>query len=280
MIVTDKNYFMETKLLEKLDLMIKRSSGKNKMDNWIVVDGDEGLGKSTMSVACAYYVAQKMGRDFDVSKVFFDPDTLIEYGTKTKEQVLILDESVFGGLSGDAATKLGKKLIKFSMVIRKKKHFIFLNIPKFFKLNEYLMVDRSVALIHVYARGGTQLGRFVYLSDKKKEYLFHAYRKSKKRDYKKYYTFRGSFPNVLGKILDEKEYDKKKDDAILAFGSLDEINKGNYRMECFERLSELNKEKNLGITQKKIGELFDVTRQTIANYTKKSNLKVKCSGQI
>jgi len=186
--VTDKQYYMDDKLIEKLDLMIERCSGKHKLDNWVVIDGDEGFGKSTMSVCCAYYMAQKLKRPFGVEQIFFDPDSFIEYGTKTKEQVIILDESVFGGLSGDAMTKIGKKLIKFAMIIRKKRHVIFLNIPKFFKLNEYLMVDRSVGLIHVYARSGTQLGRFVYFTNTQKEKLYYGYKKTKTRKYKTLYT--------------------------------------------------------------------------------------------
>ena len=265
--VTDKQYYMDDKLIEKLDLMIERCSGKHKLDNWLVIDGDEGFGKSTMSVCCAYYMAQKLKRPFGVEQIFFDPDSFIEYGTKTKEQVIILDESVFGGLSGDAMTKIGKKLIKFAMIIRKKRHVIFLNIPKFFKLNEYLMVDRSVGLIHVYARSGTQLGRFVYFTNTQKEKLYYGYKKTKTRKYKTLYTLRGTFPDALGDIIDEKEYDRKKDAAILSFGAGEEDRKDS-KQELFKKLFELNKEKGIKVLGKEYAKLLNVCEDTITAYKK------------
>jgi len=266
--VTDKNYYMDDRLISKLDLMIKRCSGNMKLDNWIVVDGDEGFGKSTMSVCCAYYMAYKLNREFGCEQIFFDPDKFIEYGTKTKEQVIILDESVFGGLSGDAMTKIGKKLIKFAMVIRKKKHVIFLNIPKFFKLNEYLMIDRSTALIHVYARGGTQLGRFVYFTNTGKERLFNGYRKTRTRKYKSLYSFRGTFPDALDLLVDEKEYDRKKDEAILAFGAFEAIDKTDTLKEKIKNYLEFKEKHGIKSLKTEDAKVIGISIETLRKYTK------------
>jgi len=271
--VTDKQYYMDDKLIEKLDLMIQRCSGAHKLDNWVVVDGDEGFGKSTMSVCCAYYMAQKLKRPFGVEQIFFDPDSFIEYGTKTKEQVIILDESVFGGLSGDAMTKIGKKLIKFAMIIRKKRHVIFLNIPKFFKLNEYLMVDRSVALIHVYARDGTKLGRFVYFTNTQKEKLYYGYKKTKTRKYKSLYTLRGTFPDALGKIIDEKEYDRKKDEAILSFGASQDKTLDELLIDKIKRLEEFKKKHGINITIIESAEQIGIHRVTYGRLLKEIKSK-------
>lgn len=279
--VTDKNYYMDDRLISKLDLMIKRCSGKNKLDNWIVVDGDEGFGKSTMSICCAYYMAYKLERPFSCEQIFFDPDSFIEYGTKTKEQVIILDESVFGGLSGDAMTKIGKKLIKFAMIIRKKKHVIFLNIPKFFKLNEYLMVDRSTALIHVYARKGTKLGRFVYFTNTGKEKLYYGYRKTKTRKYKSLYSFRGTFPDALGIIIDEKEYDRKKDEAILKFGAIEEVDKAEMIKENIRNWMETKKKYGIKCTKAEDSKQIGISVETLRKYTRElEKLQVQNSNII
>ena len=202
-------------------------------------------------------------------QIFFNPDDFIEYGTRTKEQVIILDESVFGGLSGDAMTKIGKKLIKFAMVIRKKKHVIFLNIPKFFKLNEYLMIDRSTALIHVYARRGTQLGRFVYFTKTGKEKLFYGYRKTKTRKYKTLYTFRGTFPNALDLIIDEKEYDRKKDEAILQFGAIDAVDKTDTLMEKIKNYLEFKLKHGIKSTQMEDSAYIGIAANTYRKYSRK-----------
>jgi len=280
MMVTDKNYYMDDKLIEKLNLMIKRTSGNSKLDNWVVVDGDEGFGKSTMSVCCAYYMAYKLNRPFGVEQIFFDPDKFIEYGTKTKEQVLILDESVFGGLSGDAMTKIGKKLVKFAMIIRKKRHIIFLNIPKFFKLNEYLMVDRTVALIHVYARGGIQLGRFVYFTNTQKEKLFYGYRKTKARKYKTLYSLRGSFPNALGKIIDEDAYEKKKDEAIMTFGAVGEKTRDELIIEKIQKHEEFKEKHGIKSTQKEDSAYIGIHADTYRKYFRELKKKPKIEKDI
>ena len=278
--VTDKQYYMDDRLISKLDLMIKRCSGKMQMDNWLVVDGDEGYGKSTMSICCAYYFAYKLKRPFGCEQIFFDPDKFIEYGTKTKEQVIILDESVFGGLSGDAMTKIGKKLIKFAMVIRKKKHIVFLNIPKFFKLNEYLMVDRSVGLIHVYARQGTKLGRFVYFTNTGKEKLFYGYRKTKTRKYKTLYSFRGTFPNALDLIVDEKEYDRMKDEAILAFGAIGDKTMDELIIEKIKKHEDFKKKHGIKSTQKEDSAHIGIHPDTYRKYLRELKEKPKIETDI
>jgi len=213
-------------------------------------------------------MAQKLKRPFGVEQIFFDPDKFIEYGTSTKEQVFILDESAFGGLSGDAMTKIGKKLIKFSMIIRKKRHVVFLNIPKFFKLNEYLMVDRAVALIHVYARGGTQLGRFVYFTNTQKEKLFYGYKKSRIRKYKTLYTLRGTFPNALGLLINEKEYDKKKDEAILLFGAMDEKEKADTIKEKVKKHLEYKEKHGIKCRKAEDAEYIGISVETLRKYTR------------
>jgi len=278
--VTDKQYYMDDRLISKLDLMIKRCSGKMQMDNWLVVDGDEGYGKSTMSICCAYYFAHKLKRPFGCEQIFFDPDKFIEYGTKTKEQVIILDESVFGGLSGDAMTKIGKKLIKFAMVIRKKKHIVFLNIPKFFKLNEYLMVDRSVGLIHVYARQGTKLGRFVYFTNTGKEKLFYGYRKTKTRKYKTLYSFRGTFPNALDLIVDEKEYDRMKDAAILEFGAVEDKTTGELIIDKIRKYKEFCKKNGINPIQKESAAYLSMDVKTYRKYSRELEEKGKIQRNI
>ena len=69
---------MDKDLIHKFDLMAERCTGKNKFDNLIIVDGDEGYGKTTFSVAAAYYLAQKTGRSFSNKNVFFDPNEFIK----------------------------------------------------------------------------------------------------------------------------------------------------------------------------------------------------------
>lgn len=219
------DFHLENKLVEKLDLMTKRCTGKRNMDNWIILDGDEGYGKTTMSVLCAQYFKNSTGRKFDHTHMFFDVEKLIEFAKNTHDQIIIWDEAALGGLASDWQNKSQKKLIQLSMIVRKRRHIVLLNIPKIFKLQEYLAVDRSICLIHVYARTETELGRFCYYNKKQKEFLYNQWRLKKKKDYRRCYNFHGTFPGKMGCVIDEDEYDRIKDEAIGGFDAEPQHNK-------------------------------------------------------
>lgn len=206
--------YLEPKLQRKLDLMIDRTTNK-KFDNLVLIDGDEGYGKSNLESLIAYYVHQKTGRTLSLANLFFSLDKLTEFAQKTEEQIILWDEGALGGLALEWWNKNQQKFLKLLMVCRKKRHFFIICIPKFFKLNEYLVIDRSIALIHVYARNETQLGRFAYFDKKSKESLYESWRRTRKRGYKRYMSFHGSFRETLPLVFNEEEYEKKKDEAII-----------------------------------------------------------------
>lgn len=214
MLFTDKQFYVDKKLAQKLSLIADRCTGKNHFDNLILVDGDEGYGKTNFSVGGAYYLASITGRTFSDRNVFFDPDEFIKFASSTEDQIIVFDEAAMIALASEWQSKFQKKLMKFLMAARKKRHIYFFNVPKFFRLNEYLVVDRSIALIHVYARKERELGRFAYFKKENKNRLYYEIKRTKRRDYRGFYNFHGSFPEVLSKIIDEKAYDKRKDEAI------------------------------------------------------------------
>ena len=218
-------YPIDKRLKEKMDLMIARSTGKKHMDNLIVIDGDEGIGKSTLSVYLAHYYACQSGRSFSVDNIFFNIHRLIKFAQTTEDQIIIWDEAALGGLSTEHAKQHQVNLTKLLMTARKKRHLWIFNIPKFFKLNEYILVDRAICLIHVYARREIQAGRFCYYKKKAKERLFYDRIRTRQRNYYKYMSFWGTFPNCLHKIIDEVEYDRKKDLAIASIGNEGKLNR-------------------------------------------------------
>lgn len=220
--VTDKQYYMEDYLKHNLDLMIKRSTGNNKADNLVLIDGDEGTGKSNLAVAVGYYVGQATGRKFSVDNVHFDLDQLMNKAINSKDEIFIWDEGALGGLATEWWNKNQKKFLKLLMVARKRRHFWVICIPKFFKMNEYIVLDRSIALLHTYLKDGITHGSFCYFNKKKKEKLYHDWRKSKYRNYVKHFSFRGYFPEVLPLLIDENEYERKKDVAIMSIDKEDD----------------------------------------------------------
>jgi len=211
MIVTDKEYYLENALVTKLDEIIRRQT-KN-FDHLIIIDGDEGIGKSTFALGPAYYLAWKTGKSFTVDNVFFDLDKMLEFASKTERQVIVWDEAALGGMGMQWQSKMQQKLIQMLMVARKKAHFWFFVIPKYHKLNEYIIVDRAIGLVHVYSHDDMTRGRFVYFGKRDKNRMFYKFKKKKIRDYTKY-TFRGKFVNTE-RLIDLEEYDRRKDQAIL-----------------------------------------------------------------
>ena len=214
--VTDKDYVMDGGLKKKIDLMIKRTTGKNKDDNLVLIDGDEGSGKTNLELEIAYYVSSETKRPFSLKNVFFDLNKLIDFAIKTEEQIICWDEGALGGLAIEWWKKNQIKFMKLLMVARKKRHFYIICIPKFFKINEMIVVDRSVALIHTYQRRNTEKGHFLYFMKSMKEALYQDWKKTRRRNYWKYKTLYGTFPEALAKIVDEEAYEKMKDEAIMS----------------------------------------------------------------
>ena len=266
-------------LQNKLDLMINRMTGKKKFDNLVLIDGDEGYGKSNLEAYIGAYVSSKTGRALTLANVFFDLDRLLEFAMHTEEQIILWDEGALGGLANEWWNKNQKKFLKLLMVARKRRHFWVICIPKFFKLNEYLVIDRSIGLIHAYAKDELEIGKFAYFGKKRKEQLYHDWRRSKQRNYGKFSNFRGDFPEALPKVFDEVKYDRKKDIAIMSMDK-DEEKKtpSTIKKEFAMKIIEKWMEKGVKMTQKEQADYFEVDERTIRNYTREINNRKQESG--
>jgi len=260
--VTDKQYSMDKNLIRKLDLICDRCTGEKRFDNLIIGDGNEGYGKTTLMLQCAYYCAWKTGRKFGIENVFFDIDEMIKFAQTTEEQIIDWDEAALAALANEWQNKHQKKLIKLMMISRKKRHIWIFNIPKIFKLNEYLTVDRAIALVHVYAKNENELGMFAYYKKKSKDELFYDWRKTKKRNYKKYYTFRGRFSKGFHGIIDDDEYEAKKDFAIMNMDGGEALNKREEKLIKLQyNISQLK-----GINKEDLAKQIGVNVKTIFNW--------------
>ena len=261
--VTDKDYYLDESLKEMVDLMCLKLKKRN-LDNLLIIDGNEGFGKTNISAAIGYYSAYVLGRSFSHENFFFDLDDMVKFASNNKEQVIIWDEAALGGLASEWGTNVQRKLLKLLMIVRKKKHFFIFNIPRFFKLNEYIIIDRAVGLVHVYSTDGINLGRFTYYKGNALEKLFNDWKKKRKRSYRMFYSLRGRFTAMLGKVIDEEAYDKRKDEAI------SNINKIKSRRETnAEELSIKLKYKVAtlkGVKRKDVAKHFGVGRNTLLSW--------------
>jgi len=275
MIVTKYGYPLERNLLRKFDLMIDRVNGKGaKKDVVVTFEGGEGEGKSTFSIASAIYFAEQTGRKFDHNHVFFDLEKMIDFAINNEEQIMVWDEPALQALGADWASTVVKNLTRLLMMARMKQHIIFINMTKFYKFNEYIVVDRSLALIHVYSRKNIQSGHFQYIKKKYLESLWRDYRFSKRRNYKKYAskTIRGTFPDVMNPKyknnicagFDIVAYERKKNAAIRMIGRDDTKEKKDKLNVLRKKIAEID-----GISQTELAEKLGITRRTLYNWRDK-----------
>ena len=276
MIVTRFKYPLERHLVTKIDLMIDRCHGKGaKRDAVLLCEGAEGEGKTTLSIALAYYIQEKTGRKFDNTHVFFDIEKMIDFAQNTEKQIIIWDEPALQALSTDWASSSVKNLTRLLMMARKKRHFIIINVTKFYKFNEYIVVDRPLALLHVYSRKNIQSGRFMYIRKKNLEPLWRDYRFSKRRTYKKHASkkVRGTFPDILNpkyknnvlSEFDNAAYEKEKDAAIRMIGKDDTREK-----KCKLEQLQLKIATMKGLTQKAVADGLGISTRTLQRWKNKT----------
>ena len=202
---------IDDNLLKVIDLCIERQ--KKGFDNVLIIDGKERIGKSTLAKTIAYYYSWKLKTcTFNLENVHFNPEEMLKTAIETKDSVIVWDEAAFGGLAIQWQNKIQQKLNSMLMVTGKYHHFYIFIIPSFFRLNRYLALDRSLALIHVYSPDLITRGLFTLFNERQKIWIYNNNRKSEMYSDP---SFRGRFTlKNTEKILDEKLYEAKKDKAI------------------------------------------------------------------
>lgn len=259
--------------------MIKRCMQKNpKRDAVLLIEGEEGQGKTTFSVALGYYIAEKTGRIFNHTRVFADLEKMMEFIKNTEEEIVVWDEPALQALSGDVHSRIVRNLMRLLMMARKKRHFMIINLAYFNKFNDYIVWQRPLGMIHVYSRDEIQAGRFCYIKKKNLEQLWQDWRRFRKRNYKKWSSrrIRGNFPDILNpdyknnvlSDFDIDSYEKKKDEAIQKIGSIEKLKYVEKKLLLLQyRIAMLPKETK-AITQDWLCNQIRVNRDTVFEWRK------------
>jgi hypothetical protein len=225
------NFPLENRLVQKLDLMIKRCTTNNpKRDAVLLCEGAEGEGKTTESVAIGYYISYRTGRPFNHLNIFFDLRKMIDTLKSSEDMIAVWDEPALQSMSKDALSTIVKDLERLLMMARKKRHFIIINLAYFNKFSEYIVWQRPLGMIHVYSRNEITPGRFVYIRKKNLEKLWLDWKVKHTRNYRKYCSkgIRGTFADVMNpdyrhnvlSSFDINHYESEKDKAIMSIGSV------------------------------------------------------------
>ena len=275
---TDKQIPFNREFIKKINLMIERITQKNpKQDAVFQFEGGEGLGKTSFSAVTGYYIVHKTGKTFSDKNMFFELKDAIDFAKNTEKQIVIFDEPAKGVLRAQWRNQLQQNLIELLMLSRKKRHFIIFNFVKFYKFNEYIVVDRCLGMAHLYERKDKRGYAFAYIPRGSLEDLYNDAIKKHQRNYFKYSIFTGEFPDVLNpdkkyNILDSFDvvkYETEKDKAISSIGEKADkpLTERDIKITLCKRYRETHPE----ITIIELGELFGVGKSTISRWLQDNN---------
>ena len=215
-------YKIDPRLKRKLDLLVKNL---DKKDVWIMVDGDEGSGKTNTLAYLIYYFHCATGREINLDRLYFDSKDMFEWAKDHENGLIGWDEMAMGGLSTEWYSKAQTNLMKFAMMGRKKHHIFIMCVPRFDKIREELRRDRIHALIHMdLGRKMDNWGHYHYITRRGVKMLNGIWKNKKKRQYKQSALACNGFlsnidiPYVFPEVFDSNKYEKMKDEAISSIG--------------------------------------------------------------
>ncbi len=155
-------------------LLKKLKSVKDMMNKeWdvgILIDGIEGVGKSTLSFLCGWYISDASLTLFNICEGTADAVNKLE--KLPDGSVLIIDEGSLMFSSKEVMRNEQRQLIKILNVIRQKRMCLIIVSPSFFELNKYIAVHRTRFLLHCYTDKKMTRGRFCYFGEREKHKLY------------------------------------------------------------------------------------------------------------
>lgn len=176
---------------------------QKKWDGVMFIGGYEGDAKSTL----ANQMAAIVDETYCLDRCVFTPEQFRKAVLKAEPyQAVVYDEAqdVFESTNRSRKALMTKDLLTR---VRRRRLFIFICAPDFWRINKYLFIQRSRAFIHVYAKA-TERGFFSFFNRERKHQLVIK----GKRDENVHAVppnFRGRFTNWWP--FDEDEYDRKKE---------------------------------------------------------------------
>ena len=254
-------FYLHPTLKENLDYEHKRI--QKSWDCCAVITGEEGSGKSNLGKAVCYYMASLSNIKFTANDVVFTVEQFEKWLENAPPGAACLwDEFVLAGASQDALLPIQNILIKKMTLIRKRRLFIVLVIPYIFMLRKYFAVARTRFLLHVTSPDNMTRGTFDYYSkpNKRKLYILGF----KFWEYNVWdCDFHGNFSDYSGLLIDEAEYERKKDEVTNTFDKKESAKNSkvatSFAMMCIRLM-------NAGMSQTTIAQLSEMKDSNIVAY--------------
>tara|TARA_R100001530_G_scaffold135776_1_gene113885 strand:- start:787 stop:1674 length:888 start_codon:yes stop_codon:yes gene_type:complete len=247
--------FLDNLLKKKLDYGKKRL--KNNWDMVLVVDGEVGVGKSTIAKTIGWYMSNGT---LTIDHLCIGTDEFIDRMQKfDKGSTIILDESSLSIRSTSFMSQKFKTIMNIFDVCRQQNFCLILVAPEFFQLSRQIVVNRAKFLIHCYEKSGRR-GFFMYFGSKKKRQLYEI---GKKR----YGSYDSPKSNFRGRFTDFEPFpdykEKKKEEsfkAVMVDAQQTPVSKEKeIRQRIIKRMIEFNPK----ITRKEMATMIGVAERTL-----------------
>lgn len=207
--MTEKSLWIAPIVKEQLTNIKRRVLDKDR-DFVLVIDGEEGSGKSVL----AQQIGSFLDPAFTLDNIVFTSDgflKLIKDPKIKKGSCIVLDEAMAAASSRGSLSEVNRSMQAVASEMRQKNLFIIFCIPSFFDLDKYFALWRCRALFHIYFTP-EENRRYVIFPKEHKKLLYLNGKKtySYAKPYSPYPPF--SFPNYYP--VDETEYRLKKATAF------------------------------------------------------------------
>lgn len=222
---------------DKLDALLqgfKKAIDYKNTSVVIVVDGRSGMGKTCLANQLGIY----LDPHFNLDKILYTPQEFMEaLAVAKKGDFLLFDEAML--LSNRSAmSTINKMIIQAMSMIRSKNIYVCFCVNSIFDLDKNLSLHRADILFHVYGDNLIDRGKYAAFfkvkagEDRlKKLYLFG----------KKWYSYSQPKANFISRfvnefVVDEEEYEKRKQIGVNKFLQGVEKKEGVYARKDKERL--------------------------------------------
>ena len=203
----ERTLYMDNKLYNQLETVVKPNIHKKDKDGVYIVDGEEGSGKSVF----ALQIAKVLDPEFSLDRECFSAEEFVKAIVKSKKgQCVIYDEAFTGLSSRGSLSEINRLLVSLMMEMRQKNLFVIIVMPTFFLLDKYVALWRAKGLFHVYTKRGKR-GRWCFFNKKKKKLLYLQGKKLYSYNIPRT-SFRGRFYDQY--TINEQGYRKKKGNAL------------------------------------------------------------------
>jgi len=193
----EKPLYMDNGLHEQLTKKVVPSVQKKDFDWFVVIDGEEGGGKSVFG----FQIAKILDPNFTHTQVAFNANEFISLVIKSKRhQCIIFDEAFTGLSSRTSLSEINNMLVSLMMEMRQKNLFIILIMPSFFMLDKYCVLHRAKGLFHVYMKNGRRGFWHFYNRNRMKLLYLNG---------KKFYDYSKPKPIIFGRFQDQYMVNKE-----------------------------------------------------------------------